>query len=476
MGGGELQLSSTGQFDVFLSGNPDISFYQYVYKKHTPFSMQSIAGIFEGSGPELKPSTNSEYIYKIERYGDLLSNIYFCFTLPEIYSSNKYKFKWIENVGSIFIKKASIYLDSMQIDQTTGEWMNVWNELIMPVDSNNKFRILVGNHPELQRPTKTVPRLTIANNKFVYNYYPESSKDKDEPSINSKQIIVPLNFWFTKNPALGLPLFRLQTQVLTLKMEFESSENLYQIYSDKLQIYISPSYYKEIHGENIDIYNFTKTTYINSFIELNYIFLGNEERNYLAAKGIMTYLVEQLTITTFDNINSKSANKNNIKIQVNNPVKEIIWTIKRNDVWQYNDYSNYSANIPESKNGILDVATLLFTNNKRFDEKNAEYFSMIQPYQYHSKIPKTGIYCYSFDLFPEKEMLAGYYNAALYETVLSLSTKPIYNNDYINSMLAKNDLAQKQYDFNYNVKIYTLNYNIFELNGGIAGMKFTLST
>jgi hypothetical protein len=476
MGGGLLQLLNTGQFDVYLTDNPDISFYQYVYKKHTPFSMQSITEtVNSSSSPEIKPQIISEYTFTIPRHGDLLSNIYFGFSLPDIYSSNKYKFKWIENVGSIFIKKASIYLDSMQIDQTTGEWMNIWNELIMPIDNDNKFKKMIGNLLELQRPTKTVPRLTIANNKFIYNYYPESSKDSDEPSIRSKQIIVPLNFWFTKNPALALPLLKLQYQVLTLKIEFESSENLYQIYSEKLQLYVSPLYYRDIHGEYIDIYNFVKSTYINPFIEINYIFLGNDERNYIFNnEGIMVYIVEQLTITRRDNISSTSANRNNIEVQINNPVKEFIWAIKRNDIWRYNDYSNYSATIPESKNGILDTAAILFANNYRLDEKNAEYFSMIQPYQHHSKLPKTGIYCYSFDLYPEKDFLSGYYNASIYKTVLSMSTKHTYNNDYINNLLIKNNL--NTYNFEYNVTIYSLNYNIFEIVAGRGGMKFTLST
>jgi hypothetical protein len=363
----------------------------------------------------------------------------------------------------------------MQIDQTTGEWMNIWNELIMPIDNDNKFKKMIGNLLELQRPTKTVPRLTIANNKFIYNYYPESSKDSDEPSIRSKQIIVPLNFWFTKNPALALPLLKLQYQVLTLKIEFESSENLYQIYSEKLQLYVSPLYYRDIHGEYIDIYNFVKSTYINPFIEINYIFLGNDERNYIFNnEGIMVYIVEQLTITRRDNISSTSANRNNIEVQINNPVKEFIWAIKRNDIWRYNDYSNYSATIPESKNGILDTAAILFANNYRLDEKNAEYFSMIQPYQHHSKLPKTGIYCYSFDLYPEKDFLSGYYNASIYKTVLSMSMKHTYNNDYINNLLIKNNL--NTYNFEYNVTIYSLNYNIFEIVAGRGGMKFTLST
>ena len=110
MPGGLLQLIAVGQIDQYLTINPELSFYQFIYKKHTNFAMESRTLTFQ-KNPILSKSTNQTCICNISRYGDLLSELYFCFTLPDIYSSEKYKFKWIKNIGNNFIKKAAVFID-----------------------------------------------------------------------------------------------------------------------------------------------------------------------------------------------------------------------------------------------------------------------------------------------------------------------------------------------------------------------------
>jgi hypothetical protein len=477
-GGGLIQFTKVGQIDNYFIGNPQISFYQYAYKRHTQFAMESISLDFSTVSPVMSSRTTlNTYTCTISRYGDLLSNLYFCFTLPDIYSSSKYKFRWIKNIGTIFLKKASIYLNGTMIDQTTGEWMNVWNELTLPA-GDTQIDQMIGNDTELQDPKASYARLVVKNNKFIYFYYPDTSKDiPEEPSIKGRQIIVPLNFWFTRNSALALPLLKLGASILKLNLELESSESLYQVFSDKLNMYVSPTYYNELHGDKININSFTiqkKDIDIKPYIEANYIFLGNAERDVLIKQlPVMSYVVEQLAISKTNNVNSKSTN-HNFNIIINNPTKEIIWTLKRNDLWKFNDYFNYSVDIPESKNAALEKATIRLSDYDRFGEKNAEYFNMIQPYQHHTKIPKQGIYSYSFAIHPEKEYITGYYNAALFQTTLNIVSKNTYDNKFINNLLIKT--GKEPYEFDYNLEVFVLNYNIFEVQGGIGAMKFTTST
>lgn len=469
MGGGLLQLIAVGQFDEYLTVNPEFSFYQYVFKRHTNFAMESRNLMFSRN-PILTPQAiTGTFECQILRYGDLLSKLYFCFTLPDIYSSNKYQFRWVKNVGAIYVKKANMYIDGMLIDQITGEWLTIWNELSMP-DNDNSFNTMIGNVSELQDPKASLNRIKIINNRFYYFYYPESSKDIDgPPSILSRKIIVPLNFWFTRNPALSLPLLRLQFNIVSVKLELESSEKLYQVYSDKLNMFVSPQYYNELHSENININTFIKDNILQPYIEANYIFLAEQERNNILFKTKLTYLVEQLTI-----LSKQSASTNeDINILINNPTKEIIWTVKRNDLWRFNDICNYSVNIPESTVGGLLGATIKFNNNVRLEEKNAEYFNMIQPYQHHTRIPKTGIYCYSFSLYPEKEFLSGYYNAALVKTNITMQLNNNVKNN-INDYLTK--IGRQPYEFSYIINMYARNYNLFEIVGSQVGMKFTIST
>jgi hypothetical protein len=473
MGGGLLQLIAVGQIDQFLSINPELSFYQYVYKKHTNFAMESRELSFQ-KNPELSPSIlSSTYECVVSRYGDLLSELYFCYTLPDIYSSDIYRFRWVKNVGSIFIKKATIFIDGTMIDQTTGEWMNIWNELTLP-SNDTRYDKMFGNVSELTDPKMMSSRVTIKNNKFIFNFYPSKSKTDNEPSIKSRKIIVPLNFWFTKNPSLALPLLRLQFNIITIKLETESSENLYQVWSKDLNRYVSPLYYNELYNDKINIYTFANKFSISPYIEANYVFLADEERNTLFLKPKLTYMVEQLTINSTQSISSTSTAGYNINVIINNPTKEIVWITRRDDYLKYNEHNNYSADNPETNNGILEKAMIKFNSNNRIDEKNAEYFNMIQPYQHHTKIPKQGIYCYSFALYPEKEFLSGYYNAALVKTNLLLYVKNDYNNNEINSLLVSTN--RQTYNVNYLVNVYSINYNIFEIVGSQSGMKFTLSS
>lgn len=472
MGGGLLQLIAVGQIDQYLSINPELSFYQYVYKRHTNFAMESRQLTFQ-KNPTLSHNTISNIVEcTIPRHGDLLKEIYFCFTLPDIYSSDKYQFRWVKNIGNNIIKKASVYIDGMLIDQITGEWLNIWNEMTNEV-GQEKYSKMIGNVPELYEPKSSKDRVSIKNNRFYYFYYPESSKSSNIPSIKQRQIIVPLKFWFTKVPSMALPLLRLQYNVVSIKLELESSENLYQVFSPDLEMFISPIYFNELYGEKININTFTKEYLFNPYIEANYVYLGEEERNSLFMKSKISYLVEQLNINTAKSFSSKSAVNNNIDVIVNTPTKEIIWTTRRDDYYKYNEFMNFSADIPETNNGILDKAYITFYNNNRIEEKPAEYFNIMQPYQYHSRVPKQGIYSYSFALYPEKEFLSGYYNAALVKTNLYVSFKDIYNNDFINTKLSK--VNKQQYEYNYQVNIYCVCYNIFEIIGNQVGMKFTLS-
>lgn len=239
-------------------------------------------------------------------------------------------------------------------------------------------------------------------------------------------------------------------------------------------MYVSPAYYNELYGESIDINTFAKTTAIAPYIEANYVFLAEDERNTLFVKPRLTYMVEQLTVNATQSIFSTSTTSHNISLTVGGPTKEIVWTVRRDDYLRFNDYMNFSPTVPETKSGIMERAIIRFNSNNRIEEKSAEYFNMIQPYQHHSKIPKAGIYCYSFALHPEKAFISGYYNAALVKTNILMHTIGAADNSYLNTRLLR--MNGRPYEFDYNVNAFCITYNIFEIVGSQAGMKFALSS
>ena len=71
MGGGLLQLVAYGAQDVYLTGNPQITFFKVVYRRHTNFALESIQQTFNGS-----VAYGSRVTATISRNGDLISRAY----------------------------------------------------------------------------------------------------------------------------------------------------------------------------------------------------------------------------------------------------------------------------------------------------------------------------------------------------------------------------------------------------------------
>ena len=116
-------------------------------------------------------------------------------------------------------------------------------------------------------------------------------------------------------------------------------------------------------------------------------------------------------------------------------------------------------------------ASINFYNNSRLERKPGQYFNMIQPYENHTVIPKNGIYTYAFSLYPEKEILTGYYNGALFKTDIHVWVDPT---NYDNDLKKKFEKINVEYNniVNYNMSLYAYCYNLFEIIGGQVNMKF----
>ena len=212
MTGGIAQLALRGQFDDYIFNNPQISFYKFVYKRHTNFSIDNMSLNFDNINCSISTMHNATYTCKIIKENvDLLSKLYFVYKLPDIFSDDKLKFKWVENIGSLIIKNATIYFDDKQIDYITGEWLVVWNELSMPVkDSYNE---ITGNIKELTNPSTGKNIFRINNNIYSTFDYPPGNINNNIPSIKSRLISVPLPFWFSKNPSLAIPILNFSSAI-----------------------------------------------------------------------------------------------------------------------------------------------------------------------------------------------------------------------------------------------------------------------
>jgi hypothetical protein len=469
--------------DLYDTLSPKFSFFKYVLRRNTNFFSTHINICNETINlNNLDKLIEIDIKKQISGDVDLLNNLYISFYLPDIYSNDKYKFKWVENIGAILIKEAIFTINGQDIDSLTGEWLCVWNELSSPVVDD--FNKMAGNIPEINNPKSSNNIIRIKNN--IINDFDYPSSDMNNPSIPGKWVSVQLPFWFTKAPNLALPIFGAVWSENTyyLKITFTNIEKLYTVYSDIYNMNISPSHYNSLYNEQISILNFTKKDTV-PLLKINIIatciILDISEKTELANNCFngIEYLYESFRILNNSYNNSITGN-----IVINIPPKflinKIIWTLKRSDsLTNFNDALNYSYSIPfNNEKSIMKAASITWRNSNTYLEENGSfYFNQIQPYQYFKTIPKQGIYLYSFSLLPDKSIHSGSYNSSSSSIDEGMKINMSFNN-YEPSILDKmwEKKFNRKYIDNYTVNIdntlYLAEYNFLIILNNIIKKKY----
>ena len=342
MGGGLLQLVAYGAQDVYLTGNPQITFFKVVYRRHTNFSIESIKQTFTQ-----QPDFGIEVPCTIQRSGDLISRIYLETTLPSINISSgittgtSYKaFRWLNWIGHILIKQCDISIGGSKIDKQYGEWLHIWNELTQDPGKAAGYAEMVGNVPQLTQ---------------IYS----SNNSSTNCETGSYKLFIPLQFWFCRNPGLALPLIALQYHDIIINIDFRTLDECIWASSQN-----SADAYASATGSNV----ISSTSLSSSNLYVDYIYLDTDERRRFAQVA-HEYLIEQLQYTGEETITSSTSQQ--IKLNFTHPVKEIIWVTQPTNFvskeWSqsragrqyYNftdswDYSNFTGTpTPSSGPGMI---------------------------------------------------------------------------------------------------------------------------
>lgn len=465
MAGGIIQLVATGSQDTYITGNPDFTYFAMVFKRHTNFAMESIQLAFD-TKPTLGTSAGT-FTCTIGRYADLMKEVYLTFTLPDIYSDDVVQFQWIKNVANYMIDSYTINVDQQAIDTQYGEWMDIWNELTLPPAKRDTYNRMMGNVEEFVAPKALDDIAIIKSNWLTYSYYPNA--DPSTPSVPGRRFYLPLNFWFCKTPALAFPLVALQYNVVTINITFNPMHELYQVFDRTLGLYVSPAYFQSRHanvpndplaGQDVSIGRFMSPNQVGApavsydlqaYLEVNYIYLDTPEQ-FAVASQPQDFLIERLDQYEPGEFMGTA----NISLPLHNPVKEMVWITRRADIGLYNDWCNFTNSVPEDRTKpILASGHLMFNGVDRFADKPADFFNLLQPFQYHTASPRQGIYCYSFALFPEKPTPSGSANMSMINDVtLSLT---------FNAPLAA---------YKFEVVIYSVSINIFRVMAGTGSVVF----
>ena len=135
MGGGLLQLVAYGAQDVYLTGNPQITFFKVVYRRHTNFALESIQQTFNGS-----VSFGQRVTATISRNGDLISRTYLVMSCD----TDDFNNTAVPYLGLRAIKTAEVEIGGQKIDKHYSDWMYIWNELSLPVGKKEGYYKMVG--------------------------------------------------------------------------------------------------------------------------------------------------------------------------------------------------------------------------------------------------------------------------------------------------------------------------------------------
>ena len=520
MAGGLMQLVAYGAQDVYLTGNPQITFWKVTYRRHTNFAMESIEQTFNGQA-----DFGRRVQCTISRNGDLAYRTYLQVTLPEIGTAQANFARWLDYPGEQMVSMVEVEIGGQRIDRQYGDWMHIWNQLTMTAEQEAGYCKMVGQTTQLTYVTD--PSFSDVDGPCTANGIAQVCEPRN--ALPETTLYVPLLFWFCRNPGLALPLIALQYHEVKINVDLRPlDEVLWAV--DELCCSSGSNKASDAYSQSL----------VAASLYVDYVFLDTDERRRMA-QNPHEYLIEQLQFTGDESIGSSS---NKVKLNFNHPCKELVFVVQPDAHVDYCasfdcgevlhgalgaqpfNYSDAVDALPNalaafsSKAGAVAFvgATGLFVDagagavtvgadewtdctgldntvdesavsdagafvlaetalklhcwgqnpvvtgklqlngQDRFSEREGTYFDTVQPFQHHTRHPDTGINVYSFALRPEEHQPSGTCN---FSRIDNATLQLVVSNNTV----AGNATAR--------VRVYATNYNVLRVMSGMGGLAYS---
>ena len=421
MAGGLMQLVAYGAQDVYLTGNPKVTFFQAVYKRHTNFAMETIEQTMNGTA-----GAGGRVSVTVARNGDLIGDMFLEATTKASLanaSGSTIDTNW---VAERIVSTAELSIGGQRIDKHYQRWWRLYSELYLSEGSKLNYAKMTTN--------------PVGN--------------------STKQVYLPLIFFFNRNPGLALPLIALQYHEVRIDIDLSSEFDLY------------------VTG--LKVWG-------------NYMYLDTEERRRFAQKG-HEYLIEQVQHTGTDALTAGGTKQ--VRLSYNHPVKELVWCVTdgastESNLWNLGTSTDAakvaiasgqvanancvatttsSSGVPqfitgdlggsvdyvEETVGALNTAKLVLNGQDRFKEQSGKYFNQVQPFAHHTGSPYAGVYSYSFALKPEEHQPTGTCNFSRIDNAQMSVT--------CNAAGDRAALA---------LQMFAVNYNVLRVQSGMGGLAFS---
>jgi len=406
MGGGLLQLVAYGAQDVYLTGNPQITFFKAVYRRHTNFAIESIEQTFSGT-----PGYGQRVTSTISRNGDLISRVYLALDLSGATGDTLCKF-----YGLRLINYVEIEIGGQKIDKHYSHWMYIWNELSLPLSKRDGYYNMVG-------AVGGVPGTNM-----------------------EKQLYVPLEFWFCRNVGLALPLISLQYHEVKININFETSDKCKGDATALTGSFNAALWVDYIFLDTDERRRFAQLSHEYLIEQLQFTGQESIPSKEMKSKLNFNHPCKELLWVVTD-----SAADNNNWMNYTTDVSGDNKLVSGDDTSGM--LKKLAADCITSKNPIT-AAKLVLNGNDRFAQRDGLYFNLVQPFQHHENIPSNaGINVYSFALKPEEHQPSGTLNMSRIDTA-NLNISSVYDSSHGKNL--------NVYTVNYNV------LRIMSGMGGIA--------
>jgi hypothetical protein len=252
----------------------------------------------------------------ISRNGDLAYRTYLQVTLPEINQSMKptngqgVYARWLDYIGEQLIAQVEVEIGGQRIDRQYGDWMHIWNQLTLSSEQQRGYFKMIGNTTQLTYITD--PLFAEVSGPCSSATGP-SQVCAPRNALPETTLYIPLQFWFSKNPGLSLPLIALQYHEVKINLDLRPlGECLWAVSSLAATSGIQsvPIAYQQ--------------SLVAASLYVDYIFLDSDERRKVA-QNPHEYLIEQIQFTGDESVGSSS---NKLKLNFNHPCKELIWVVQ----------------------------------------------------------------------------------------------------------------------------------------------------
>lgn len=355
MGAGTLvELLARGKQDTYIIGNPQMTYFRSVYKRHTNFSIEPIRQLFSEV-----PDFGKRVTCTIDKKADLLSDIMLDIELPALSEH----ISWCNGIGNFMIDYVELQLGGEPIDRVYGDMIDIWYELQTNLGVKNAYYKMIGKFITFNNTSQT----------------------------DALHLLIQLPFWFCRNIGQSLPLVSMQYTDVRIIVQFKTFDECWY----KRTLSPAPS----------------QQHFVSASVICNYVYLDVFERSKLAKQEQFEYLIEQFQTTRPTGVPTGLINFN-IPINFNHPVKELFWTYRttystnNNDYYNYGNILNYNTVNETKVEPILNVQ-LKYNGNDRFDILPGIFFRLYQQYKHHTTAADEYIYVYSFALKPEENQPSG---------------------------------------------------------------------